>query len=122
LPHWSPPGHLFDRVFGAGPASTAPDVLGWRRTPEAPPPERAREPLQRAVELFDRGIELRAGGHYSEALEAWERAVVLAPDNRVYEANVVRLRAQLDNLRLAESQLADWNAGESTSGDSTSEP
>ena len=115
LPHWSPPGHLFDRVFGAGPASTAPGVLGWRRTPEAPPPERAREPLQRAVELFDRGIELRAGGHYSEALEAWERAVVLAPDNRVYEANVVRLRAQLDNLRLAERQLADWNAGDSTS-------
>ncbi|HMC94175.1 MAG TPA: hypothetical protein VKO16_05335, partial [Polyangia bacterium] len=63
----------------------------------------------------DRGIELRAGGHYSEALEAWERAVVLAPDNRVYETNVVRLRAQLDNLRLAERQLADWKAGESTS-------
>ncbi len=117
-PHRSPPGNLFDRVFGARPASTAPGVLSWRRIPELAPPESAREYLQRAVELFDRGIELRAGGHYREALEVWERAVELAPDNRVYEANLGRLRAQLDNLRLAERQLADWNADD----DSTSEP
>jgi tetratricopeptide (TPR) repeat protein len=110
LPHWSPPGNLFDRVFGAGPTSAAPGVLGWRRTPDVPPPESQREPLQRAVELFDRGLELRSTGRYGEALEAWERALVLAPENRVYQANVARLRDQLENLRQAERQLADWTA------------
>jgi serine/threonine protein kinase len=110
LPHWSPPGKLFDRVVG-GVATPAPTVLGWRRTPEAPPPEGERAPLQRAVELFDRGIELRAAGRYGEALEAWERAWALSPENRVYEANVARLREQLDNLRQAERQLTDWTGG-----------
>jgi serine/threonine protein kinase len=108
LPHWSPPGKLFDRGFGDAPTAAQPAVLGWRRTPEGPPPEGERAPLQRAVELFDRGLELRAAGRYGETLEAWERAWALAPENRVYEANVVRLRAQLENLRQAERQLADW--------------
>ena len=53
-PHWSPPGQLFERVFG-GPSGTAPGLLGWRRTPEQPPHDSHRSPLQRAVELFDRG-------------------------------------------------------------------
>jgi eukaryotic-like serine/threonine-protein kinase len=108
LPPWSPPGKLFDRVFGGVPAPAQPAVLGWRHTPEGPPPEGQRAPLQRAVELFDRGIELRAAGRYGEALDAWERARALAPENRVYEANVARLREQLENLRQAERQLADW--------------
>jgi serine/threonine protein kinase len=110
LPHWSPPGNLFDRVFGSGPTAAAPGVLGWRRTPDVPPPESQRGPIQRAVELFDRGLELRAAGRYGETLEAWERALALAPENRVYQANVARLRDQLDNLRHAERQLADWTA------------
>jgi serine/threonine-protein kinase len=108
LPHWSPPGNLFDRVFGGGPTSAAPGVLGWRRTPDVPPPESQREPLERAAELFDRGLELRSESRYGEALEAWERALALAPENRVYQANVARLRDQLENLRQAERQLADW--------------
>ena len=82
-PHWSPPGQLFERVFG-GPSGTAPGLLGWRRTPEQPPHDSHRSPLQRAVELFDRGIALRVAGRYGEALEAWERAAALAPENRVY--------------------------------------
>jgi serine/threonine protein kinase len=110
LPHWSPPGNLFDRVFGSGPTAAAPGVLGWRRTPDVPPPESQREPIQRAVELFDRGLEPRSAGRYGEALEAWERALALAPENRVYQANVARLRNQLDNFRDAERQLADWTA------------
>jgi eukaryotic-like serine/threonine-protein kinase len=110
LPHWSPPGNLFDRVFGSGPTAAAPGVLGWRRTPDVPPPESQREPLQRAVELFDLGLERRSAGRYGEALEAWERALALAPENRVYQANVGRLRDQLENLRQAEHQLADWTA------------
>jgi serine/threonine protein kinase len=114
LPHWSPPGNLFDRVFGAGPRGGAPDVCGWRRTPRPPAPDGARAPLQQAVELFDRGLELRAAGRYGQALEAWERALALAPDNRVYQANVIRLREQLENLRQAEEQLADWRGADDT--------
>jgi len=109
-PHWSPPGQLFERVFG-GPSGTAPALLGWRRTPEQPPDESHRSPLQRAVELFDRGIALRVAGLYGEALQAWERAAALAPENRVYRANVARLREQLDELRRAQHRLADWSRG-----------
>jgi serine/threonine protein kinase len=110
-PHWSLPGQLFDRVFGGPPVAAAPGmVLGWRRTPDAPPPEIQRAPVHRAVELFDRGIELRAGGRYGEALQAWERALALAPDNQVYRSNVNRLRQQLDELRRAQLQIADWDA------------
>ena len=54
-----------------------------------------RNPLERAVEMFDLGIALRAQHRYGEALEAWERALELAPDNLVYQANVKRLKAQL---------------------------
>jgi serine/threonine-protein kinase len=55
----------------------------------------ARNPLERAVEMFDLGIALRAQHRYAEALEAWEQALELAPDNLVYQANVKRLKAQL---------------------------
>jgi serine/threonine protein kinase len=109
-PHWSQPGQLFERVFG-GPSGTAPGLLGWRRTPEQPPHDSHRSPLQRAVELFDRGIELRVAGRYGEALQAWERAAALAPENRVYRSNVARLREQLDELRRAQRRLADWSRG-----------
>ncbi len=109
-PHWSRPGQLFDRVFG-GPVSAPGSVLGWRRTPDAPPPDIQRAPVQRAVELFDKGIELRVAGRYGEALQAWERALSLAPDNQVYRSNVDRLRQQLDELRRAQHQIADWDAG-----------
>jgi serine/threonine protein kinase len=98
-PHWSMPGQLLDRV------------VGWHRTPEAPPPEIQRAPVQRAVELFDKGIELRGAGRYGQALQAWERALALAPDNQVYRSNVDRLRQQLDELRRAQLQLADWDDG-----------
>jgi serine/threonine protein kinase len=114
-PHWSAPGQLFERVFG-GPSGTAPGVLGWRRTPEQPPHDSHRSPLQRAVELFDRGIELRVAGRYGEALQAWERAAALAPENRVYRSNVARLREQLDELRKAQRRLADWSRGHMACG------
>jgi serine/threonine protein kinase len=107
-PHWSQPGQLFERVFG-GPSGTAPGLLGWRRTPEQPPHDSHRSPLQRAVELFDRGIELRVAGRYGEALQAWERAATLAPENRVYRSNVVRLREQLNELRRAQRRLQQWS-------------
>jgi serine/threonine protein kinase len=103
-PHWSLPGQLFNSVFGG-----SSDVVGWRRTPDPPPPEAARVPGQRAVELFDKGIELRAAGRYGEALQAWERALALAPENQVYRANVLRLREQLNELRRAQRRIEDWD-------------
>jgi tetratricopeptide (TPR) repeat protein len=54
-----------------------------------------RSPEERAVELFDLGMALRARRRYQEALHAWQKALDLAPDNLVYQANFQRLRAQL---------------------------
>src|SRR5262245_43444090 len=61
--------------------------------------EPGRNPLERAVELFDLGIGLRAQHRYDEALEAWREALALAPENLVYQASVQRLTAQLANRR-----------------------
>ena len=61
--------------------------------------EPQRNPLDRAVELFDIGIALRAQQRYAEALDAWQQALALAPENLVYQASVQRLRAQLGNRR-----------------------
>ena len=87
-----------------GPSASGQAVVGWR-TAAAGPPETHRSPQQRAMELFDRGLELRSAGHHGAALDAWERALRLAPDNRVYQANVNRLREQLGNLRAAQAAL-----------------
>lgn len=57
------------------------------------------DPAGPAVDLFDRGIRLRAEGRFEEALTAWESALALAPENRLYESHVRRLRAQLAVLR-----------------------
>jgi tetratricopeptide (TPR) repeat protein len=50
---------------------------------------------QRAVTFFDRGIALQAQDRYAEALEAWEKALELAPEDPFYQASVKRLRAQI---------------------------
>jgi serine/threonine-protein kinase len=52
-------------------------------------------PTEPGVELFDLGIRLRAEGRYWEALESWEKALALAPGNRLYQSQVQRLRGQL---------------------------
>jgi eukaryotic-like serine/threonine-protein kinase len=109
---WSRPGQLFDRVFGAAAKTAVPGmaaVLGWRTTNESPPAEDPPAALQRAMDLFDHGVELRVARRYGEALHAWERALALAPENLVYRSNVGRLRAQLDALRRAERDLAAWD-------------
>jgi predicted hydrocarbon binding protein/tRNA A-37 threonylcarbamoyl transferase component Bud32 len=79
------------------PAATA--VRGRRTAPPARSPEQEGSARERAVELFDRGVERRRGGRYGEALDAWERALALAPDNRIYQTNVERLRMELGRLR-----------------------
>jgi predicted hydrocarbon binding protein len=72
-------------------------------------PERSAR--ERAVELFDRGVALRGAGRYGEALDAWEKALALAPDNRIYQANVQRLRGDLGRLRAETSgKLGDFTA------------
>jgi eukaryotic-like serine/threonine-protein kinase len=76
-----------------GPTATA------RPPGAAPPPVPGAVRQERAVELFDLGIALRAAHRYIEALDAWERASALAPDNAVYRANVNRLREQLGELQ-----------------------
>jgi predicted hydrocarbon binding protein/tRNA A-37 threonylcarbamoyl transferase component Bud32 len=86
-------------IFSAPTAPAGTAVHGWRTTAPARSAEADRSARERAVEFFDRGVELRTGGHYGEALDAWEKALALAPDNRVYQANVQRLRADLGRLR-----------------------
>jgi serine/threonine-protein kinase len=71
-----------------------------RRVSFAPPAEAfAVDPTRGAVHLFDRGLELRAEGRHGEALDAWEKALALAPENRLYQSHLRRLRAQLSALR-----------------------
>ena len=56
------------------------------------------------VQLFDQGLMLRAEGRHGEALDAWEKALALAPENRLYQSHVRRLRAQLSALRGGQDQ------------------
>jgi serine/threonine protein kinase len=68
------------------------------------PPEAFQPQTATAKELFDRGLRLRVEGHGDLALETWERALALAPENLVYQAYVHRLREELGNVR------KDWSA------------
>ncbi len=93
-------------IFSAPAAPSGTAVRGWRTTAPARSPEADRSARERAVEMFDRGLELRGAGRYGEALDAWEKALALAPDNRVYQTNVQRLRTELGRLR-AETPAID---------------
>jgi serine/threonine protein kinase/predicted hydrocarbon binding protein len=93
-------------IFSAPTAPSGTAVRGWQRKSQVRSPELERSARERAVELFDRGLELRGGGRYGEALDAWEKALALAPDNRVYQSNVQRLRMELGRLR-AETPAID---------------
>jgi serine/threonine protein kinase len=57
-----------------------------------------------AVHLFDHGVKLRAEGRHGEALDAWEKALALAPENRLYQSHLRRLRAQLSALRQSQER------------------
>ena len=63
------------------------------------------ETSEPAVLLFDQGLMLRAEGRHGEALAAWEKALALAPENRLYQSHVRRLRAQLSALRQSQGRL-----------------
>jgi tetratricopeptide (TPR) repeat protein len=62
------------------------------------------DPTLGAVHLFDHGIKLRAEGRHGEALDAWEKALALAPENRLYQSHLRRLRAQLSALRQSQGR------------------
>jgi hypothetical protein len=47
------------------------------------------------VQRFDRGLELLGAKLYELALAEWEEACRLEPENRLYQTNLKRLRAQL---------------------------
>jgi len=87
---------------GPLPREASPSDDETRRVSLPVPPEAyappVRDPVSPAVQLFDQGIQLRAEGRFQEALQAWERALALAPNNRLYEGHVRRLRAQLSAL------------------------
>jgi serine/threonine-protein kinase len=91
-PEAIPNASLADAIRGAA-ARAGTSVIGWRTTSALTP--EAHAALEPAVYLFDNGIKLRAEGRFAEALDAWERALALAPENRLYESHVRRLRAQL---------------------------
>jgi len=93
-------------IFAAPAAPSGTAVRGWRTTAVARSPEAERSARERAVEMFDRGLEMRGAGRYGEALDAWEKALALAPDNRIYQTNVQRLRTDLGRLR-AETPAID---------------
>jgi serine/threonine-protein kinase len=76
-------------------------VVGWRMTSLLTPEAHAE--LEPAVHLFDLGLKLRAEGRYAEALDAWEKALALAPENRLYQSHLRRLRAQLAVLRRSQT-------------------
>ena len=56
------------------------------------------------MHLFDHGLKLRAEGRHGEALDAWEKALALAPENRLYQSHLRRLRAQLSALRQSQDR------------------
>ena len=77
-------------------------VVGWRMTSALTPEAHAE--LEPAVHLFDHGLKLRAEGRHGEALDAWEKALALAPENRLYQSHLRRLRAQLSALRQSQDR------------------
>jgi serine/threonine protein kinase len=84
-------------------APAAPDVFSLYSRghgPEPAPPPRpdpppARRPSSPAAQRFDRGLELLGAKLYQLALAEWEEACRLDPENRLYQSNLKRLRAQI---------------------------
>jgi serine/threonine protein kinase len=120
-----PPSWLFERripaaVDGLFPERPASQVPGWfdiarpatpgakaldrpeppsllERASEESANERRRVTMPEAVRCFDRGLSLLQDKLFAAALEEWERAAVLDPDNRMYQVNVKRLRQRVSN-------------------------
>lgn len=53
-------------------------------------------PLNEAARHFDRGLHLLKLGDEQGALAEWELALVMAPNNKTYQANIERLRRRME--------------------------
>jgi hypothetical protein len=88
-----------------GPSAPAPQL----RADGAPSgEERRRPPVPEAARLFDRGLSLLADKLYSAALEEWERACALEPDNRMYQVNLKRLRERVFSGSESSLRSSGW--------------
>jgi hypothetical protein len=83
-------GKVLDRV-------ERPSLVEERQASDETANLRRRVPLPEAVRCFDRGLSLLQDKLFAAALEEWERAAVLDPDNRMYQVNVKRLRQRVSN-------------------------
>ena len=91
------------RVVGTGTGTGERGIAGLgtgeRRAPQPAssrmPTAPAGTPVEQAMALFDRGVAFRNEERFAEALDCWELALALAPENRVYQASVRRLREEL---------------------------
>jgi len=57
--------------------------------------EHAVSPENKAAKHFENGLTSLRKGEYQSALEQWEAATALDPDNRVYQTNLRRLKQML---------------------------
>jgi serine/threonine protein kinase len=83
-------GKVLDRV-------DRPSLVEDVRASDETANQRRRVPLPEAVRCFDRGLSLLQDKLFAAALEEWERAAVLDPDNRMYQVNLKRLRQRVSN-------------------------
>ena len=86
----TPGGKVLDRV-------ERPSLVEDRPASDETANQRRRVPLPEAVRCFDRGLSLLQDKLFAAALEEWERAAVLDPDNRMYQVNLKRLRQRVSN-------------------------
>jgi hypothetical protein len=103
VPTGSGPIPLADSGRVASRQPTGRSVLAWRSNASPPASDPA---IEAAVEHFDRGLALRREGRFGEALAEWEQALALAPENRIYQASVERLRGQLGSVPAEADELA----------------
>jgi hypothetical protein len=119
-PTWLVERRIPETVDGQFPERPASQVPGWfdiarpatpgakaldrpeppsllERASEESASERRRVTMPEAVRCFDRGLSLLQDKLFAAALEEWERAAVLDPDNRMYQVNVKRLRQRVSN-------------------------
>lgn len=94
---WALPRRGESQAVRIAPASSS----GWGTTvasatnETAAPSDAPAPPTGPAAEAFEAGLNALARGAHDETLQAWERAVALAPDNRTYKANLKRLRDRM---------------------------
>ena len=91
-PTESPGLHQLSALSAHQPSSPPPLLM---REPSPSGDERRRPPIPEAARLFDRGLSLLSDKLYSAALEEWERACALEPENRMYQVNLKRLRERV---------------------------